>query len=86
MKSEKEIIELSYDQINSFAGNMIQVKNAFEERFIILSQSAYSSLHPIQIEQLEKHGELVVVNIPTIERFGGGSARCMIAENFLNTL
>lgn len=85
LKTEKEIVELTYDQIQSFAGNMIQVKNKNEERFIIMSQQALSSLRTKQMNKLEQHGEILPVEIPTIERSGGGSARCMIAENFLQS-
>lgn len=82
-KTGKEIIEISEDQCSQFAGNMLQVKNRGEKRFIVLSESAYQSLDENQVKRLSKHGELLHHPIGTIEKYGGGSARCMIAEIFL---
>lgn len=82
-ETEKELIEISFDQMYAFAGNMIQLRNAKGERFVVMSQTAKNSLSTSQVEAIEKHGEILSPNIHTIETLGGGSARCMIAENFL---
>lgn len=81
-KDQKELILLSNDQVyNHFAGNMLQVKNAENERLIVMSEQAYQNLTANQIDLLEKHNDhLIHVDIPTIERIGGGSIRCMLAE------
>lgn len=79
----KEIISISEEQKDHFAGNMLQVKNAKGERFIMMSEEAYQSLETDQIRKLEKHGKLLHTPLDTIERLGGGSARCMMAEVFL---
>lgn len=79
----KEIIDLGYDQINNFAGNLIQLKNTSGDRFIIMSKQASESLTDEQRLALEKHGKILSHDISTIENTGGGSARCMIAENYL---
>jgi len=85
--SGKEVIvELTEAQIHRFAGNMLQVKNIEETPFLVLSQTAYDALNPDQITALASFNELVTVNIPTIERYGGGSARCMMAEIYNITL
>ena len=76
----KEIIDISFDQLNHFAGNMLEVKNTKGEKLIVLSQSAYSSLTVVQIDTLSKYGKLIYADINTIESNGGGSVRCMIAE------
>ena len=83
-KSGKAIIELSNDQVYaSFAGNMLQLKNKNDERIIVMSQSAYGSLTKGQIDQLKTfNNHLLAANIPIIEKVGGGSARCMLAEVF----
>lgn len=81
--SEKDVIEISEAQNNCFAGNMLQVMNQNNERFIVMSEAAYNSLDKHQITRLETHGEIIHSNIDTIETLGGGSARCMIAEVFL---
>ena len=78
-----EIIPISQKQVSAFAGNMLQVKNNKEEPFLVMSKTAYDSLTKKQRSQLQEFNELLPVNIPTIETIGGGSARCMMAEIFL---
>jgi hypothetical protein len=78
--TRKEIIEISFEQMNQFAGNMLEVQNKHGEALIVMSQSAFRSLTEVQKATLEKHGKLIYSNINTIETNGGGSARCMIAE------
>jgi len=80
----KEIINISYDQMESFAGNMIQLQSVDGQKYLVMSKSAHESLTNKQIEQIHKYSQIIVGNIPTIEKFGGGSVRCMIAENFLS--
>jgi hypothetical protein len=79
----KEIIPISMTQIAKFAGNMLAVKNEKGERLLIMSQTAYDSLSADQIKNIESFGKIVKGNIPIIEKYGGGSVRCMLAEIFL---
>jgi hypothetical protein len=79
----KEIIDISEAQVNSFAGNMLQVKGKTNELFLIMSQAAYDSLSDSQIKTINKHTKIVSSSLDTIEACGGGSARCMMAEVFL---
>jgi hypothetical protein len=79
-ETRKEIIDITFEQMNSFAGNMLEVKNTAGETLIVMSQTAYLSLTDEQKTALEKHGKLVYADINNIETNGGGSARCMIAE------
>lgn len=79
----KEIIYISNKQINLFAGNMLAVKNNKSERLIIMSNTAYNSLTNEQITQIESFSKIIKGNIPTIEKYGGGSVRCMLAEIYL---
>lgn len=79
----KEVIAITEDQVNSFAGNMLQLKNREGKKFIIMSNAAYQSLSREQVQKLQKHGELLYSSLDTIEACGGGSARCMMAEVFL---
>jgi hypothetical protein len=79
-ESRKEIIEITFEQMNSFAGNMLEVKNTAGKTLIVMSQTAYLSLTDEQQTALEKYGKLVYADINNIETNGGGSARCMIAE------
>ena len=75
-------MEITVEQMNSFAGNMLQLKNDKEEKFLVMSQTAYDSLTEEQIKRLENFNKLLVISVPTIEQNGGGSVRCMIAEVF----
>lgn len=79
----KEIIPISMNQIAKFAGNMLAVKNEMGERLLIMSQTAFESLSLSQITRIESFSKIVKGNIPIIEKYGGGSVRCMLAEIFL---
>jgi len=79
----KEIIAITENQMHRFAGNMLQVLGAFDKRYVVMSATAFKSLSPVQIKNLEKHGEILQSDLKTIETCGGGSARCMMAEVFL---
>lgn len=78
----KEVILITEKQVNNFAGNMLEVKGT-DKNYIVMSDSAFNILTPKQIEQLEKHAEILHSSLDTIEACGGGSARCMMAEVFL---
>ena len=79
----KEIISITNKQISLFAGNMLAVKNVSGERLLVMSNSAYNSLTNEQITQIKSFSRIIKGNIPTIERYGGGSVRCMLAEIYL---
>ncbi|MCE3077057.1 citrulline utilization hydrolase CtlX [Chryseobacterium gwangjuense] len=81
--SGKEIIEISEAQMQQFAGNMLQVQNKEGEKFLVMSETAYKSLHENQVSAIEKYCEIIYSDLNTIEVNGGGSARCMLAEVFL---
>lgn len=81
--SGKELIEISEDQMQHFAGNMLQVQNNSGEKFLVMSQSAYKSLNQEQVSAIEKYCEIIYSDLEMIETNGGGSARCMLAEVFL---
>ncbi|WP_027376541.1 citrulline utilization hydrolase CtlX [Kaistella palustris] len=81
--TEKEVIEISEDQMHQFAGNMLQVQNEEGTKFLVMSETAYRSLTPNQIQRIENHCEIIYADLNTIEVNGGGSARCMLAEVFL---
>lgn len=80
----KEIIEITLDQMNHFAGNMLQVKNKASQHLLVMSEQAYLSLTKKQVNALEKYSKLIYSPLYTIEKNGGGSARCMLAEIHLN--
>ena len=79
----KEVVLITEAQMNNFAGNMLEVRGANDKRYLVMSTAAHQSLTPKQIEQLEKHAEILSSSLDTIEACGGGSARCMMAEIFL---
>ena len=77
----KEIVEISREQMGAFAGNMLQVKGT-DGLYLAMSSQAFNSLNEGQIKQLERHTKLLHSPLDTIETYGGGSARCMMAEIF----
>lgn len=81
--SGKTIIDISFHQMNHFAGNMLQVCNKQGEAFLVMSSQAYHSLTAAQIAIIESYQPIIHADIATIETNGGGSARCMMAEVFL---
>lgn len=81
-ETDKEVIEISEEQKEQFAGNMLQVLGKDDQRLIVMSSAAFNSLTDEQKKQLSRHGKLVHSDIHTIEKLGGGSARCMMAEIF----
>ena len=81
--SGKAIIEIEFDQMNQFAGNMLQVHNKEGKLFLVMSSQAFHSLNKEQISQIELYNQILHSDITTIETNGGGSARCMMAEVFL---
>ncbi len=82
-KTNKEIISISLPQMMSFAGNMLQVRAAEDTPLLVMSSQAFESLTPSQLLAFEKHTNIMHAPIPTIEKYGGGSVRCMMAEVFL---
>ncbi|HET9434423.1 MAG TPA: arginine deiminase-related protein, partial [Chitinophagaceae bacterium] len=81
--SGHDVIRITKDQMHSFAGNMLQVKNVKGEKFLVMSQTAFDSLYDDQKEALSSRTNLLPVPIPVIEQTEGGSVRCMMAEIFL---
>jgi hypothetical protein len=79
-KTGKVIIPISIDQMNHFAGNMLQVENKNGKKLLVMSTQAYQSLTPEQLKLLQFFNPIVYSSLTTIETNGGGSARCMMAE------
>ena len=83
LRTGKVIIQISIDQMNHFAGNMLQLENNSGTKYLVMSTQAFQSLTEEQIKQIKVFNEIIHSDISTIEKNGGGSARCMIAEIFL---
>ena len=77
------IIPITREQMQQFAGNMLELKNTKGENILVLSQAAFNALRKEQKEMLEAYARLLPVAVPTIEQVEGGSVRCMMAEVFL---
>ncbi len=77
------IVDINYQQMNAFCGNMLELKRPNQKNILAMSNSAFDALTLAQRKALEEFCTLFPINIPTIENIGGGSVRCMIAENFL---
>jgi hypothetical protein len=84
--SGKTLIPITLDQMNHFAGNMLQVEDQKGEKLLVMSSQAYESLTPAQITQLQGFNRILHSSLTTIETNGGGSARCMLAEIHLAPL
>jgi len=78
--SGKVIVPITLEQMNHFAGNMLQVQNKEGQPLLVMSSQAYASLRPEQVRELEGYNRIVHAPLTTIETNGGGSARCMMAE------
>ena len=79
----KEIINITEEQMHHFAGNMLEVIDKSGNKMMVMSDQARSALTDQQVELLEKHTKIVSSELTVIEKYGGGSARCMMAEVFL---
>lgn len=80
-KSGRAIVELTLQQMASFAGNMLELGSSRTGSLIAMSERARDVLTPEQRKTVESStGAIVATAIPTIERLGGGSVRCMLAE------
>jgi hypothetical protein len=78
-----EVLEITMEQLHAFAGNLLELRNGAGDPVLAISERAFSSLTPGQVQRLERHGHIAKSPIPTIEEYGGGSVRCMMAEIFL---
>lgn len=79
-QSGKTVIDINFDQLNNFSANSLEVYNEDNESLFIISSIAESRLNDIQKNKIREKSKIVSVNIPIIERIGGGSARCMITS------
>lgn len=83
LRSTHTVVELTMDQLLAFCGNALEVRGANDEKILVMSESAYKALTPEQIAIYEKHlDKILYTPLYTVERYGGGSARCMMLELF----
>jgi len=85
-KTGKELMDIDYEQLNHFAGNMLQIENGQGEKLLVMSTQAFQSLSTEQLQKLEGYNRIIHAPLNTIEANGGGSARCMMAEVHLPVL
>ncbi|MGO1297748.1 MAG: arginine deiminase-related protein [Vibrio sp.] len=83
LMATKHIIPITVAQMNHFCGNILALTTENGQPLIVLSQSAHDAFHPEQRQQLQQYGQLLPIDVKTIEQIGGGSVRCMMAEVFL---
>lgn len=79
----KEVVEITRDQVSQFAGNMLEVKGKGAINTMVMSSCAFNSLTPGQLSKIEEHLDILHSDLSIIEKYGGGSARCMLAEIYL---
>jgi hypothetical protein len=80
--TKKDIIEIDREQMDNMCANILQLESGNGKKLIIMSRKAYNNYTDLQLKTLEKHGEIIITEIDTIEEVGGGSIRCMMAEIF----
>ena len=76
----REVLSLTFDQLEAFAGNMLELRTSSGDRLFAMSQQALDSLTDLQLERLQQNGLILAAAIDTIEAAAGGSVRCMLAE------
>ena len=79
----KQLIELSWPQVEAFAGNMLQIQDRNLQSCVAMSTTARQALNHEQLQSIEGASRIIELAIPTLEMCGGGSVRCMMAENYL---
>ncbi len=82
----RTIFEISIDQMNNFAGNVLELKNKDNEAILIMSETAKKAFTEKQLNDISSLAKIVSIPLNTIEKYGGGSARCMMAEIFLEKI
>lgn len=81
LQSTHEIVEFSMDQLQHFCGNSLEVLGEGNQRMLAMSQAAYDALRPEQLKIMEQHFARILRSpLPTLEKYGGGSARCTLME------
>ena len=79
-KTGHDVVQITLDQMHDFCGNVLELENGNGEKFVVMSERARRSFQPEQLAALSRHAAPLHVDLTTIETFGGGSARCMLAE------
>jgi hypothetical protein len=82
-RGEREVIDIDVEEMRGFAGNLLALRSRQGDPLVAMSEAACDALAPEKLKRIERHGAIVAAPIPTIERLGGGSVRCMLAEVFL---
>lgn len=83
LRETHDVVEFTMDQLQTFCGNSLEVLDENDEPMLAMSKAAMESLSKEQMDKLASYFEwFVLADIPTMERYGGGSARCMIMELF----
>lgn len=82
LSEKNELIILSLDQMHSFCGNCLELKNNHGDKFLVMSSQAYNAFSEDQKKEIIRHTSIIYSGLNTIETIGGGSARCMLAELF----
>lgn len=79
-KTGHQLVDITMEQVHQFAGNMFEVEGTGGQSYLVMSKAAFDSLREDQIEQINQYSEIIAIPIPTIEKYGGGSIRCMMCR------
>jgi hypothetical protein len=81
LKETHAVVEFSNEQLRNFCGNALEVVGRNGAKMLALSEAAYQALEPAQKAVMEEHfTALIHTPLPTLEQYGGGSARCCLME------
>jgi hypothetical protein len=80
VRTGHELVEITLEQMHHFCGNCLELENSSGEKFLVMSSNAFAHFSDFQKLMIEKHNRILHTSLETIETFGGGGARCMLAE------
>ena len=75
----REVLYLSHEEMQGFAGNCLELRTRYEELVLAISHTAVNSLRASNLAALQRHLRFLEADVETIETIGGGGIRCMIA-------
>lgn len=81
LNASRDVVEFTLSQLGTFCGNALEVRGSYNDPMLTMSSAAYKSLSEEQRSRIEGHFKKILhAPLDTLERYGGGSARCTLME------
>lgn len=81
--SGRLVLSLSMAELDGFCGNSLEIRGAEGQKYLAMSSRAFAALSDSNRKALcSRYDDIIHTSLTTIERYGGGSARCMLTELF----